>query len=524
MTTYSTSLKLTLIGDGDQAGTWGQTTNTNLGTLLEQAITGVVNITMTDANYTLTDFNGVSDEARNAVLVVGGTNTAIRNIVAPSVKKLYVITNATVGGYAIRIKTSAGTGILIPNGVTTAVYCDSSEFYEQQTGTIGNFSVGGNLSVTGTTTLTTALPVTSGGTGASTANTALNNLLPTQTTANGKYLKSDGTNSSWDAIDISTSDVSGVLAVANGGTGASTASGARTNLGLGTMSTQDSTSVNISGGTITGSYGLTASNVSGTVAVANGGTGATSAATALSNLGAYPASNPNGYTSNTGTVTSVATSGSVNGLTLTGGTITSTGTITLGGAINASTISTGVLAVANGGTGSATAAFSGANITSLNASQLSSGTVPTARFPSGMPIKVLNAYKTNSQTITGASWVDISGLSITLTPASASSTFLIMPKVFINGNANHVFIRILRNGSVVGNAISGSTLNGNSFTYGTNIGAIIGADYLDSPTTAASITYKLQTSDPDGGTMYININSAGTYGATSSLSIIEIAG
>jgi len=75
--TYSTSLKLALIGDGDQSGIWGQTTNTNLGTLLEQAITGVQSITMVDANYTLTNFNGTLDEARNAVLIVTGTNSAV---------------------------------------------------------------------------------------------------------------------------------------------------------------------------------------------------------------------------------------------------------------------------------------------------------------------------------------------------------------------------------------------------------------------------------------------------------------
>jgi hypothetical protein len=74
----------------------------------------------------------------------------------------------------------------------------------------------------------------------------------------------------------------------------------------------------------------TAGNVTGTVAIANGGTGATSAATALSNLGAYPASNPNGYTSNAGTVTSVSGTGTVSGLTLTG-TVTSSGSLTLGG-------------------------------------------------------------------------------------------------------------------------------------------------------------------------------------------------
>jgi hypothetical protein len=127
--TYSTSLKLELIGNGDQSGTWGTTTNTNFGTLLEQAITGVVAITMANADVTLTSLNGASDEARNAVIVVGGTNSAIRNIIAPAVNKLYVIKNATIGGYAIVIKTSASTGVSIANGTTAIVYCDGTEFY-----------------------------------------------------------------------------------------------------------------------------------------------------------------------------------------------------------------------------------------------------------------------------------------------------------------------------------------------------------------------------------------------------------
>ena len=163
--TFSPSLKLELIGNGDQSGTWGTTTNTNLGTLLEQAITGVQAITMVNANYTLTDLNGVSDEARNAVLVVGGTNSAIRNIVAPSVNKTYIIANNTVGGFAIIIKTSGGTGLTIPNGATQTVYCDGSEFYaagfSSSGGAItGNLSVSGTLSVTGATTLTTATATT----------------------------------------------------------------------------------------------------------------------------------------------------------------------------------------------------------------------------------------------------------------------------------------------------------------------------------------------------------------------------
>jgi hypothetical protein len=150
--TYSTSLKLELIGDGEQSGIWGQTTNTNLGTLLEQAITGVVSITMTDANYTLTNFNGVSDESRNAVLVVGGTNAAVRDVIAPLVEKLYWVKNSTVGGFGVRIIAASGTGVTVPNGGVTPVYCDGTNFYSLElTSTVGNFNVNGNLTVTGNT-------------------------------------------------------------------------------------------------------------------------------------------------------------------------------------------------------------------------------------------------------------------------------------------------------------------------------------------------------------------------------------
>jgi microcystin-dependent protein len=168
--TYSTSLKLELIGNGDQSGVWGTTTNNNLGTLLEQAITGVQTITMSNANYTLSSYNGISDEARNAVLVINGTNSAVRQIICPLVEKLYVISNQTTGGYAITIGGATGTTVTIPNAITAQVYCDGTNFYSSQTGSAGDFTVNGTLTATGNEAVTGNMTVggTLGVTGATT--------------------------------------------------------------------------------------------------------------------------------------------------------------------------------------------------------------------------------------------------------------------------------------------------------------------------------------------------------------------
>jgi hypothetical protein len=77
----------------------------------------------------------------------------------------------------------------------------------------------------GSITGITDLAVADGGTGASTATAALNNLLPTQTGNANKYLQTDGTNATWDAVSLSTSDISGTLPVANGGTGVTSSTG-----------------------------------------------------------------------------------------------------------------------------------------------------------------------------------------------------------------------------------------------------------------------------------------------------------
>jgi len=149
---YTTSLKIQEIGNGEQSGIWGSSTNTNW-QLIEQAVTGVQTITMSNADYTLSNLNGLLDEARNMVLVVTGTNNGIYKVVAPLVSKMYVVYNNTTGGYAINIGASSGSVISIPNGTTAQVYCDGTTgFYSAQTGSAGNFVINGNLTVTGNET------------------------------------------------------------------------------------------------------------------------------------------------------------------------------------------------------------------------------------------------------------------------------------------------------------------------------------------------------------------------------------
>lgn len=133
--TYSPSLRLELIGTGEQSGTWGDTTNTNLGALIEQAITGVESIPMTDADYTLSALNGSVDESRNIVIIMTsiGSLTGSRNIIIPAVDKLYIVKNSTTGGQNIVVKTSGGTGITVPNGQTVSLYCDGTDCFQAVT-------------------------------------------------------------------------------------------------------------------------------------------------------------------------------------------------------------------------------------------------------------------------------------------------------------------------------------------------------------------------------------------------------
>jgi hypothetical protein len=106
----SADLKLTIQATGENSGTWGQITNTNL-TILEQAIAGFEAVAIT-TGATLTFTNGAVSNGKNQVLKLTGTIAGAVNVVVPdTLTKLYVIDNATSGAHAVTVKTSSGTGV-----------------------------------------------------------------------------------------------------------------------------------------------------------------------------------------------------------------------------------------------------------------------------------------------------------------------------------------------------------------------------------------------------------------------------
>jgi len=127
---FTTSLRLTLPVTGENPGSWGTLVNTGITNLVDSSIAGYAAVTMTDADYTLTTVNGLPDEARSMMLNISGTLTAARNVICPTASKLYFIKNATTGGFAITLKTSAGTGISVPNGKSTVLICNGTNVVE----------------------------------------------------------------------------------------------------------------------------------------------------------------------------------------------------------------------------------------------------------------------------------------------------------------------------------------------------------------------------------------------------------
>ena len=139
MPSYSERLRLELMTTGEFSGQWGDRTNVNIGSILEQAVAGVKVINFaTDADRTLVTATGnavssggtdyTDDEAHFAVLSLTTSSnlTTTRNLIIPAEEKVYIVKNGTGGAQTVNIKTTSGTSVPIRSGKTITVFCDGT--------------------------------------------------------------------------------------------------------------------------------------------------------------------------------------------------------------------------------------------------------------------------------------------------------------------------------------------------------------------------------------------------------------
>lgn len=284
---YTPSLKLILQATGENSGNWGNLTNTDFTSLIELAVAGYESISMTDADRTLTNGDGsTANEARYAFVNMASSValTVARNVIVPTASKLYFFKNATTGGFALTVKTSAGTGISVPNGKVMVLMCDGVNVIDAVT----------SLS---SLTLATALPVTSGGTGVTTStgttNVVLSNSPTLVTPALGTPSALVGTNITGTATAFTASNVTTNANLTGMVTSVGNAAslGSFTSAQLATALTDETgTGANVfatsptlvtpalgtpSAIVLTNATSVPVNQATGTLAVANGGTGVT---------------------------------------------------------------------------------------------------------------------------------------------------------------------------------------------------------------------------------------------------------
>ena len=165
MSSTFSNLKFELIGNGEQSGAWGTTTNSNIGIAIEQAIVGMATLDSGDfaanvCTLTLTNTTALQDARALCLNIAAGAVSAAGTINVPAIQKPYIVINGS--SFAVTVKVSGQTGVAVPAGTRTIVYNNGTD-------------VGTQLNWLNSLTLGTALPVASGGSGATTASAARTN-------------------------------------------------------------------------------------------------------------------------------------------------------------------------------------------------------------------------------------------------------------------------------------------------------------------------------------------------------------
>lgn len=128
---FTSLLRFELPVQGDLSGTWGNVVNTAITTPVSEAIAGTTSISIAGTDYTLTNGDGASaNEARKMFITATGSPGAARNVICPATSKLYVFRNDTSGGFAMTLKTSAGSGVAVPAGQSRLLYCNGTDVVE----------------------------------------------------------------------------------------------------------------------------------------------------------------------------------------------------------------------------------------------------------------------------------------------------------------------------------------------------------------------------------------------------------
>lgn len=137
---YTDILRLALPETGQLDGTWGNTVNNSITQMVEEAITGKATIASFPGNeHTLTEANGTTSEARCLFLDLTAVLSATGTLnIPPNFTKLYIVKNATVGGFPVEVGMNTGAKVTVPNGTTKIIYSDGSDTLEVVTGEIQN--------------------------------------------------------------------------------------------------------------------------------------------------------------------------------------------------------------------------------------------------------------------------------------------------------------------------------------------------------------------------------------------------